>query len=88
GLTYEIQRGNYSVGSNVRDAACYVMWSFARITNPLCKAVFADMSTDMATALVSVAVFDREPNIRRAASAAYQEHVGRHVSSIGSKCAM
>ncbi|KAJ2516371.1 hypothetical protein H4217_004630, partial [Coemansia sp. RSA 1939] len=78
GLTYEIQRGNYSVGSNVRDAACYVMWSFARITNPLCKAVFADMSTDMATALVSVAVFDREPNIRRAASAAYQEHVGRH----------
>ncbi|KAJ1773021.1 hypothetical protein LPJ74_000972 [Coemansia sp. RSA 1843] len=78
GLTYEIQRGNYSVGSNVRDAACYVMWSFARITNPLSKAVFAELSTDMATALISVATFDREPNVRRAASAAYQEHVGRH----------
>ncbi|KAJ2556722.1 hypothetical protein EV175_001811 [Coemansia sp. RSA 1933] len=80
GLTYEIQRGNYSVGSNVRDAACYVMWSFARINNPLSKAVFAELSTDMATALVSVAVFDREPNVRRAASAAYQEHVGRHLA--------
>ncbi|KAJ1897006.1 hypothetical protein LPJ81_004619 [Coemansia sp. IMI 209127] len=78
GLTYEIQRGNYSVGSNVRDAACYVMWSFARINNPLSKAVFAELSTHMATALVSVATFDREPNVRRAASAAYQEHVGRH----------
>ncbi|KAJ2671260.1 hypothetical protein IWW42_003522 [Coemansia sp. RSA 1085] len=34
GLTFEIQRGDYSVGSNVRDAACYVMWSLARIPNP------------------------------------------------------
>ncbi|KAJ1992858.1 hypothetical protein EDC05_002490 [Coemansia umbellata] len=78
GLTYEIQRGNYSVGSNVRDAACYVMWSFARTSNPLSKAVFAELSTHMATTLISVAVFDRESNVRRAASAAYQEHVGRH----------
>ncbi|KAJ2678061.1 hypothetical protein GGI25_002704 [Coemansia spiralis] len=80
GLTYEIQRGNYSVGSNVRDAACYVMWSFARTSNPLSKAVFAELSTHMATTLISVAVFDRESNVRRAASAAYQEHVGRHSS--------
>ncbi|KAJ2215339.1 hypothetical protein EV179_002287 [Coemansia sp. RSA 487] len=85
GLTYEIQRGNYSVGSNVRDAACYVMWSFARITNPLSKAVFAELSTDMATALISVATFDREPNVRRAASAAYQEHVGRHTRELAAK---
>ncbi|KAJ2062662.1 hypothetical protein GGI17_002270 [Coemansia sp. S146] len=78
GLTYEIQRGDYSVGSNVRDAACYVMWSFARVSDAAAKSLFAEMSTMLATALVSVAVFDREPNVRRAASAAYQEHVGRH----------
>ncbi|KAJ2684222.1 hypothetical protein IWW39_005035 [Coemansia spiralis] len=78
GLTYEIQRGDYSVGSNVRDAACYVMWSFARVSDVAAKGLFAEMSTMLATALVSVAVFDRESNVRRAASAAYQEHVGRH----------
>ncbi|KAJ1727931.1 hypothetical protein LPJ61_004319, partial [Coemansia biformis] len=77
GLTYEIQRGNSSVGANVRDAACYVMWSLARIPNKPSRRVFAELSTEMATALVSVAVFDRESNIRRAASAAFQEHVGR-----------
>ncbi|KAJ2684743.1 hypothetical protein H4R19_006861, partial [Coemansia spiralis] len=77
GLTYEIQRGNCSVGSNVRDAACYVMWSLARIPNDASRRVFAEMSTEMATALISVAVFDRECSIRRAASAAFQEHVGR-----------
>ncbi|KAJ1931502.1 hypothetical protein FBU59_006688 [Linderina macrospora] len=38
----------------------------------------------MATVLVSVAVFDRETNVRRAASAAFQEHVGRHVSILPS----
>ncbi|KAJ2746356.1 hypothetical protein GGI20_001416 [Coemansia sp. BCRC 34301] len=80
GLTYEIQRGDYSVGSNVRDAACYVMWSFARVTDAAAKHLFSEMSTTLATALVSVAVFDREPNVRRAASAAFQEHVGRHSS--------
>ncbi|KAJ1795328.1 hypothetical protein LPJ67_000074 [Coemansia sp. RSA 1938] len=82
GLTYEIQRGDYSVGSNVRDAACYVMWSLARIPNPSSKRVFAEMSVEMATTLISVAVFDRESNVRRAASAAFQEHVGRQVLGI------
>ncbi|KAJ2786765.1 hypothetical protein GGI15_001257 [Coemansia interrupta] len=78
GLSYEIQRGDYSVGSNVRDAACYVMWAFARMPNPDSRRVFDKMCAQMSTALVSVAVFDREPNVRRAASAAFQEHVGRH----------
>ncbi|KAJ2767920.1 hypothetical protein IWQ57_003756 [Coemansia nantahalensis] len=77
GLTYEIQRGNCSVGANVRDAACYVMWSLARIPNAATRDVFAEMSTHMATSLISVAVFDRESSVRRAASAAFQEHVGR-----------
>ncbi|KAJ2484919.1 hypothetical protein EV174_002077 [Coemansia sp. RSA 2320] len=60
GLTYEIQRGDYSVGSNVRDAACYVMWSFARISNLSTKQLFGELSATLATALISVAVFDRE----------------------------
>jgi hypothetical protein len=29
-LIFDINRGNHSVGSHVRDAACYVVWSFAR----------------------------------------------------------
>jgi len=29
-LIYDINRGNHSVGAHVRDAACYVVWSFAR----------------------------------------------------------
>lgn len=33
-LTYEEKRGACSVGSNVRDAACYVCWAFARAYEP------------------------------------------------------
>lgn len=33
-LTYDEKRGACSVGSNVRDAACYVCWSFARAYEP------------------------------------------------------
>uniref|UniRef100_A0A8C3NMA2 Tubulin-specific chaperone D n=1 Tax=Geospiza parvula TaxID=87175 RepID=A0A8C3NMA2_GEOPR len=61
-LTYDEKRGACSVGSNVRDAACYVCWAFDASTSP---------------ALVIAAVFDRDVNCRRAASAAFQENVGR-----------
>ncbi|KAJ1921423.1 hypothetical protein H4219_000740 [Mycoemilia scoparia] len=76
-LTYEVQRGSHSVGSNVRDAACYVAWSFARAYD-FSKELFQSWVLPLATTLVSVAVFDREIHVRRAASAAFQEHVGRH----------
>lgn len=33
-LMYEEKRGACSVGSNVRDAACYVCWAFARAYEP------------------------------------------------------
>lgn len=33
-LTYEEKRGACSVGTNVRDAACYVCWAFARAYEP------------------------------------------------------
>ncbi|KAM4598518.1 tubulin-specific chaperone D [Polymixia lowei] len=73
-LTYDEKRGACSVGSNVRDAACYVCWAFARAYEP---AELKPFVTDIASALLITAVFDRNINCRRAASAAFQENVGR-----------
>ncbi|XP_023684982.2 tubulin-specific chaperone D [Paramormyrops kingsleyae] len=73
-LTYDEKRGACSVGSNVRDAACYVCWAFARAYEPKELQPFV---TSIASALVITAVFDRNVNCRRAASAAFQENVGR-----------
>uniref|UniRef100_A0AAQ5YZ50 Tubulin-specific chaperone D n=1 Tax=Amphiprion ocellaris TaxID=80972 RepID=A0AAQ5YZ50_AMPOC len=64
-LTYEEKRGACSVGSNVRDAACYVCWSFARAYEPKELEPFV---TQIASALLITAVFDRNVNCRRAAS--------------------
>ncbi len=33
-LSYDERCGMYSIGSHVRDAACYVCWSFARAYEP------------------------------------------------------
>lgn len=33
-LIYDERRGLHSVGSHVRDAACYICWSFARAYDP------------------------------------------------------
>ncbi|XP_039679807.1 tubulin-specific chaperone D isoform X2 [Perca fluviatilis] len=73
-LTYDEKRGACSVGSNVRDSACYVCWSFARAYEPEELEPFV---TEIASALLITAVFDRNVNCRRAASAAFQENVGR-----------
>uniref|UniRef100_F7B7Q7 Tubulin-specific chaperone D n=1 Tax=Ornithorhynchus anatinus TaxID=9258 RepID=F7B7Q7_ORNAN len=73
-LTYDEKRGACSVGSNVRDAACYVCWAFARAYEPEELRPFVHQ---IASALVIAAVFDRDINCRRAASAAFQENVGR-----------
>ncbi|XP_054449170.1 tubulin-specific chaperone D [Pteronotus mesoamericanus] len=73
-LTYEEKRGVCSVGANVRDAACYVCWAFARAYEPQeLKPFVAEISSALAVATV----FDRNVNCRRAASAAFQESVGR-----------
>jgi hypothetical protein len=73
-IQYDVLRGQHSVGSHVRDAACYVCWSFARAYSPdVMKPYVADLSA----AMLITALFDREVNCRRAASAAFQEHVGR-----------
>ncbi|VVD01854.1 unnamed protein product [Leptidea sinapis] len=58
-----------------RDSACHAAWAFARAYDGPALAPHADL---LANALIATACFDREINCRRAASAAYQENVGRH----------
>lgn len=73
-MHFDVLRGQHSVGAHVRDAACYVCWAFARAYSPLIIRPFVDTLAD---AMIVVALFDREVNCRRAASAAFQENVGR-----------
>lgn len=73
-LHYDVRRGPHSIGSHVRDAAAYVCWAFGRAyTNLDMKAVLEQLAPH----LLTVACYDREVNCRRAASAAFQENVGR-----------
>lgn len=73
-LVYDEPRGCSSVGSHIRDSACYVCWAFARAYD---VAVLQPYVQDIAGQLLIVTCFDREINCRRAASAAFQENVGR-----------
>ncbi|KIY64974.1 ARM repeat-containing protein [Cylindrobasidium torrendii FP15055 ss-10] len=73
-LYFDLRKGAHSIGSNVRDAAAYVIWSLPRSKEPSELAPFASR---LAQKLVTVSLFDREIHIRRAASAAFQENVGR-----------
>lgn len=73
-VVYDINRGTHSTGAHVRDAACYVIWSFARAYAPeIMKPHVAAVSSS----LIIASLFDREVNCRRAASATFQECVGR-----------
>ncbi|KAK7048329.1 TFCD-C domain-containing protein [Favolaschia claudopus] len=73
-LYFDLRKGAHSIGSSVRDAASYVLWALARTHDPTSLAPHAD---SLARRLVTVALYDREIHIRRAASAAFQEFVGR-----------
>uniref|UniRef100_A0A4W3JIF9 Tubulin-specific chaperone D n=1 Tax=Callorhinchus milii TaxID=7868 RepID=A0A4W3JIF9_CALMI len=67
-LTFDEKRGACSVGSNVRDAACYVCWAFARAYEPQEMKPFVNQ---IASSLVIAAIFDRNVNCRRAASGTF-----------------
>jgi hypothetical protein len=73
-IHFDVLRGQHSVGAHVRDAACYVCWAFARAYSP---AVMMAHIRALSSAMLLVSLFDREINCRRAASAAFQENVGR-----------
>lgn len=77
-LTYDQRTATHSIGAHVRDASCYVQWAFARAYAP---EVMTPYMQSLASGLLTLSVFDREVNVRRAASAAFQEHVGRQGSA-------
>lgn len=84
-----------SIGTNVRDAACFGIWALARrySTEELLSVpseVVRDGSQDaqvsvlqiLATDLVVTASLDPAGNIRRGSSAALQELIGRHPDTV------
>eukprot|EP01138_Halocafeteria_seosinensis_P011721 gb/GECG01011978.1/.p1 GENE.gb/GECG01011978.1/~~gb/GECG01011978.1/.p1 ORF type:complete len:1494 (+),score=189.78 gb/GECG01011978.1/:1-4482(+) len=73
-LKYDVRKGSHSIGTHVRDAACYVCWAFARAYEPRLMKPYVE---GLANAMLQVALYDREVNCRRAAAAAFQENVGR-----------
>lgn len=73
-LHYEERRGPHSIGGHVRDAASYVCWAFARAYS---SAAMASVLPMLTPPLLAASCYDREVNCRRAASAAFQEAVGR-----------
>ena len=73
-IQYDLPRGQHSVGAHVRDAACYTCWAFARAYSPQ---ILQPHVYQLGKSIVLATLFDREVNCRRAASAAFQECVGR-----------
>ena len=67
-LLYDENKGSFSSGANVRDAACYVAWAFARAYD---SEILKDYVLDLAKNLLVVSLYDREVNCKRAASAAF-----------------
>ena len=67
-LLYDENKGSFSAGANVRDAACYVAWAFARAYD---AEILEPYIIDLDKTLLIISLYDREVNCRRAASAAF-----------------
>ncbi|KAF3918091.1 hypothetical protein ABW21_db0207422 [Orbilia brochopaga] len=90
-LCFEQRKATFAAGTNVRDAACYAAWSMAR--NYKTEEMLSEKPLPphpeiitlpqlLAQELVNAACLDPIGNIRRGASAALQELVGRHPNMI------
>ena len=76
-LTFDFVKGQKPVGNAVRDAACYVLYALVRTCPPAATSPLTPLVLPIAVRLVCVATLDPSTTIRRAASAAFQELVGR-----------
>jgi hypothetical protein len=75
-LSFELSKGTYAIGSQVRDSACYICWAWIRYSGSFIKNN-PDLIGRLSCGLLAMSIFDREISCRRAASAAFQELVGR-----------
>lgn len=82
-----------AIGSNVRDAACYGLWALSRkyttkelysVQDGGATITSGSLVLIIATQLVQAACFDLVGNVRRGASAALQEFIGRHSDAVDS----
>ncbi|GAB1520812.1 hypothetical protein RhiTH_003900 [Rhizoctonia solani] len=73
-LSFDVRKGAHSVGSSVRDSASYVLWALVRAQS---VEILSPYLLEISIRLITTSLFDREVHVRRAASAAYQEAVGR-----------
>jgi hypothetical protein len=74
-LEFDRLKGMSSIGTHVRDAACFLAWSMSRAS--WSRNHLPEFAPWIAIKITMVTLFDREINCRRAASAALQELVGR-----------
>ncbi|KAI3390085.1 hypothetical protein SNEBB_008249 [Seison nebaliae] len=73
-LLFDRRYGTTFEDNKLRDSAAYVCWSLARCIEPK---HFAPYIVSIASSLLAATLFDKDISIRRAASAAFQEYVGR-----------
>jgi adenosyl cobinamide kinase/adenosyl cobinamide phosphate guanylyltransferase len=73
-ILFDKIKGSCAIGAQVREAACYVFWAMSRTyEDHLLAPYIASISIN----LLCTMLFDRELQCRRAASATFQELVGR-----------
>ncbi|KAJ0160456.1 Tubulin-specific chaperone D, partial [Colletotrichum tanaceti] len=97
GLSFEKRStSGGSIGTNVRDAACFGIWALARryttaellqvptaaVVAARLHAADASILQVLATELTVTAALDSAGNIRRGSSAALQELIGRHPDTV------
>lgn len=73
-LNYECWAGARSFGVQIRDSACYIIWSLARGMPP---EALRPYSSRIISSIIPLTVFDPQINGRRSSCAALQELIGR-----------